>query len=152
MIGRPPRATRTDTLFPYTTRFRVHEGWGKGTSVWRRRDGGISRQRYWGTPIPFIHCAACGMVPVPKSQLPVVLPEDADFSVPGNPLGRHPTWKHAQCPSCGGEAVRETDTLDTFVDSSWYFLRFASAPSDKPFDPEVIRRWRSEEHTSELQS
>src|SRR3546814_952090 len=81
------------------------------------------------------------MVPVPKSQLPVVLPEDADFSVPGNPLGRHPTWKHAQCPSCGGEAVRETDTLDTFVDSSWYFLRFASAPSDKPFDPEVIRRW-----------
>src|SRR3546814_17151437 len=81
------------------------------------------------------------MVPVPKSQLPVVLPEDADFSVPGNPLGRHPTWKHVQCPSCGGEAVRETDTLDTFVDSSWYFLRFASAPSDKPFDPEVIRRW-----------
>src|SRR3546814_18374836 len=81
------------------------------------------------------------MVPVPKSQLPVVLPEDADFSVPGNPLGRHPTWKHVQCPSCSGEAVRETDTLDTFVDSSWYFLRFASAPADKPFDPEVIRRW-----------
>ncbi len=118
-----------------------HEGWGKGTTVWRLRDWGVSRQRYWGTPIPFIHCPACGMVPVPKSQLPVVLPEDADFSVPGNPLDRHPTWKHVQCPGCGGEAVRETDTLDTFVDSSWYFLRFASAPADKPFDPEVIRRW-----------
>ena len=118
-----------------------HEGWGKGTTVWRLRDWGVSRQRYWGTPIPFIHCPACGLVPVPKDQLPVVLPEDADFSVPGNPLDRHPTWKHVACPSCGGEAVRETDTLDTFVDSSWYFLRFASAPADKPFDPEVIRRW-----------
>ena len=118
-----------------------HEGWGKGTTVWRLRDWGVSRQRYWGTPIPFIHCGACGLVPVPKSQLPVTLPEDADFSVPGNPLDRHPTWKHVACPSCGGEAVRETDTLDTFVDSSWYFLRFASAPSDKPFDPEVIQRW-----------
>lgn len=118
-----------------------HEGWGKGTTVWRLRDWGVSRQRYWGTPIPFIHCDACGLLPVPKSQLPVVLPEDADFSVPGNPLDRHPTWKHVACPSCGGEAQRETDTLDTFVDSSWYFLRFASAPADKPFDPEVIRRW-----------
>jgi len=118
-----------------------HEGWGKGTTVWRLRDWGVSRQRYWGTPIPFIHCDACGLLPVPKSQLPVVLPEDADFSVPGNPLDRHPTWKHVACPSCGGEAVRETDTLDTFVDSSWYFLRFASSPADKPFDPEVIRRW-----------
>ena len=118
-----------------------HEGWGKGTTVWRLRDWGVSRQRYWGTPIPFIHCPSCGMVPVPKSQLPVILPEDADFSVPGNPLDRHPTWKHVACPSCGGEAVRETDTLDTFVDSSWYFLRFASSPADKPFDPEVIRRW-----------
>ena len=118
-----------------------HEGWGKGTTVWRLRDWGVSRQRYWGTPIPFIHCPACGLVPVPKSQLPVVLPEDADFSVPGNPLDRHPTWKHVACPNCGGEAVRETDTLDTFVDSSWYFLRFASAPSDRPFDAQVIRRW-----------
>ena len=118
-----------------------HEGWGKGTTVWRLRDWGVSRQRYWGTPIPFIHCDACGTVPVPKNQLPVVLPEDVDFSVPGNPLDRHPTWKHVACPSCGGAALRETDTLDTFVDSSWYFLRFASSPSDKPFDPEVIRRW-----------
>ncbi|MBB5704682.1 leucine--tRNA ligase [Sphingopyxis panaciterrulae] len=118
-----------------------HEGWGKGTTVWRLRDWGVSRQRYWGTPIPFIHCPACGLVPVPKGQLPIVLPEDADFSVPGNPLDRHPTWKHTSCPSCGGEALRETDTLDTFVDSSWYFLRFASAPADKPFDPAVIARW-----------
>jgi leucyl-tRNA synthetase len=118
-----------------------HEGWGKGTTVWRLRDWGVSRQRYWGTPIPFIHCPACGLVPVPKDQLPVVLPDDADFSVPGNPLDRHPTWKHVACPTCGGAAVRETDTLDTFVDSSWYFLRFASAPADKPFDPDVIRRW-----------
>ncbi|WP_337180607.1 leucine--tRNA ligase [Sphingopyxis granuli] len=118
-----------------------HEGWGKGTTVWRLRDWGVSRQRYWGTPIPFIHCPACGTVPVPRDQLPVVLPEDVDFSVPGNPLLRHPTWKHVACPSCGGAAERETDTLDTFVDSSWYFLRFASAPADRPFDPEVIRRW-----------
>ena len=118
-----------------------HEGWGKGTTVWRLRDWGVSRQRYWGTPIPFIHCHACGTVPVPKDQLPVVLPDDVDFSIPGNPLDRHPTWKHVRCPECGGDAVRETDTLDTFVDSSWYFLRFASSPSDRPFDPEVIRRW-----------
>ncbi|WP_188237817.1 leucine--tRNA ligase [Sphingopyxis sp. LK2115] len=118
-----------------------HEGWGKGATVWRLRDWGVSRQRYWGTPIPFIHCPACGTVPVPRSQLPVTLPDDVDFSVPGNPLDRHPTWKHVACPSCGGEAMRETDTLDTFVDSSWYFLRFASAPADRPFDAEVIRRW-----------
>jgi leucyl-tRNA synthetase len=119
----------------------AHEGWGEGTTVWRLRDWGVSRQRYWGTPIPFIHCPACGVVPVPKDQLPVTLPEDVSFDVPGNPLLRHPTWKHVDCPQCGGKAERETDTLDTFVDSSWYFLRFASQPADKPFDPEVIRRW-----------
>ncbi|MCZ8170114.1 MAG: leucine--tRNA ligase [Brevundimonas sp.] len=117
------------------------EGWGHGTTVWRLRDWGVSRQRYWGTPIPFIHCADCGVVPVPKAQLPVVLPEDVSFEVPGNPLLRHPTWKHVDCPKCGKPAERETDTLDTFVDSSWYFLRFASQPGDKPFDPEVIKRW-----------
>jgi leucyl-tRNA synthetase len=117
------------------------EGWGEGKTVWRLRDWGVSRQRYWGTPIPFIHCEACGVVPVPKDQLPVTLPEDVDFSIPGNPLTRHPTWKHVVCPKCGGAATRETDTLDTFVNSSWYFLRFASQPADKPFDPAEVAAW-----------
>src|SRR5688572_3088287 len=117
------------------------EGWGEGKTVWRLRDWGVSRQRYWGTPIPFIHCRACGVVPVPKDQLPVVLPTDVDFKTPGNPLVRHPTWKHVACPRCGGAAERETDTLDTFVDSSWYFLRFASRPADKPFDKAEVARW-----------
>ena len=117
------------------------EGRGQGKTVWRLRDWGVSRQRYWGTPIPFIHCPTCGVVPVPLDQLPVVLPEDVDFTTPGNPLDRHPTWKHTHCPTCGGKAVRETDTLDTFVNSSWYFLRFASQPSDKAFDPAEIAKW-----------
>ncbi|WP_241233687.1 leucine--tRNA ligase [Altericroceibacterium xinjiangense] len=117
------------------------EGWGAGKTVWRLRDWGVSRQRYWGTPIPFIHCDACGVVPVSKSQLPVTLPEDVDLSIPGNPLARHPTWKLISCPECGGAANRETDTLDTFVDSSWYFLRFASQPADRPFDPQEIAAW-----------
>ncbi|QDH33570.1 leucine--tRNA ligase [Porphyrobacter sp. YT40] len=122
------------------------EGWGTGTTVWRLRDWGVSRQRYWGTPIPFIHCDACGVVPVPKDQLPVTLPEDVSFDIPGNPLERHPTWKHVDCPKCGGAARRETDTLDTFVDSSWYFLRFASQPADKPFDPEEVAKWMPVQH------
>ncbi|MDT0575741.1 leucine--tRNA ligase [Croceicoccus sp. F390] len=117
------------------------DGWGEGKTVWRLRDWGVSRQRYWGTPIPFIHCDACGIVPVAKDSLPVILPEDVDFATPGNPLERHATWKHVSCPSCGGAAVRETDTLDTFVDSSWYFLRFASQPADRPFDPAEIAAW-----------
>ncbi len=116
-------------------------GWGKGTTVWRLRDWGVSRQRYWGTPIPFIHCDDCGVVPVPKDQLPVKLPEDVSFEQPGNPLLRHPTWKHTSCPRCGGAAERETDTLDTFVNSSWYFLRFASQPADKPFDAAEVAQW-----------
>lgn len=117
------------------------EGWGTGSTVYRLRDWGVSRQRYWGTPIPIIHCPACGPVPVPKDQLPVILPEDVSFAVPGNPLDRHPTWKHVPCPSCGGEATRETDTLDTFVDSSWYFIRFASRPDDRPFDRAQAEKW-----------
>ncbi|MGD9810393.1 MAG: leucine--tRNA ligase [Sphingobium sp.] len=117
------------------------EGWGQGTTVWRLRDWGVSRQRYWGTPIPFIHCETCGVVPVPKDQLPVVLPEDVSFEIPGNPLERHPAWKHVDCPQCGKAAVRETDTLDTFVDSSWYFIRFASQPDDRPFDREEAEKW-----------
>ncbi len=117
------------------------EGWGKGTTVFRLRDWGVSRQRYWGTPIPIIHCDACGAVPVPKDQLPIVLPEDISFDIPGNPLDRHPTWKQVPCPSCGGNARRETDTLDTFVDSSWYFIRFASQPDAKPFDRSGAEKW-----------
>ena len=117
------------------------QGRGQGKTVWRLRDWGVSRQRYWGTPIPFIHCESCGVVPAPKDSLPITLPEDVDFKTPGNPLVRHPTWKHVDCPKCGGKAERETDTLDTFVDSSWYFLRFASQPADKPFDREEIAKW-----------
>ena len=117
------------------------EGWGEGVTQYRLRDWGVSRQRYWGTPIPIIHCEICGAVPVPKKMLPVVLPEDVSFDVPGNPLDRHPTWKHVDCPQCGKPARRETDTLDTFTNSSWYFIRFASAPADRPFDPAVAAKW-----------
>jgi leucyl-tRNA synthetase len=117
------------------------EGWGKGVTQYRLRDWGVSRQRYWGTPIPFVHCEACGVVPVPRDQLPVILPEDVTFDVPGNPLDRHPTWKAIDCPACGKAARRETDTCDTFVDSSWYFIRFASQPKDKPFDNAEAEKW-----------
>ena len=121
-------------------------GWGKGTTVWRLRDWGISRQRYWGTPIPIIHSPDHGPVPVPRDQLPVELPEDVDFDTPGNPLERHPTWKHTTCPISGKPALRETDTLDTFANSSWYFLRFASQPGDAAFDPAEIAKWMPVEH------
>ena len=117
------------------------QGWGMGTTVFRLRDWGVSRQRYWGTPIPIIHCPACGVVPVPRDQLPVTLPPDVDLSGSGKALDRHPTWKHAACPSCGAAAERETDTLDTFVDSSWYFLRFAGPCADRPFNREEAESW-----------
>ena len=117
------------------------EGWGKGQTQYRLRDWGVSRQRYWGTPIPIIHCDTCGVVPVPNAQLPVVLPEDVSFDIPGNPLDRHPTWSKVDCPNCGQAARRETDTLDTFVDSSWYFIRFASQPKDKPFERVTAEKW-----------
>ncbi len=108
----------------------------------RLRDWGISRQRYWGCPIPVIHCEACGVVPVPQDQLPVELPEDVSFDVPGNPLDRHPTWRHVACPQCGKDARRETDTMDTFVDSSWYFARFTDPTlEDRPTDRAVVDRW-----------
>ena len=117
------------------------EGWGIGQTQYRLRDWGVSRQRYWGTPIPIIHCQTCGAVPVPDDQLPVTLPEDVSFDIPGNPLDRHPTFSKVDCPKCHQPARRETDTLDTFVDSSWYFIRFASQPHDKPFDRAVAEKW-----------
>ncbi|GBE43506.1 leucine--tRNA ligase [bacterium BMS3Bbin10] len=122
---------------------RRFEAMGKGTRKvnYRLRDWGISRQRYWGCPIPVIHCAGCGVVPVPESQLPVTLPQDVTFDKPGNPLDRHATWKNAACPKCGGDARRETDTFDTFVDSSWYFARFCSPRADVPVAREAADYW-----------
>ena len=109
---------------------------------YRLRDWGISRQRYWGCPIPVIHCEKCGVVPVPDKDLPVTLPEDVEFDRPGNPLDRHPTWKHVACPQCHGPARRETDTMDTFVDSSWYFARFTDPwKADAPTDRKAVDRW-----------
>ncbi|HUZ65782.1 MAG TPA: leucine--tRNA ligase [Acetobacteraceae bacterium] len=116
-------------------------GMGSGVTNWRLRDWGVSRQRYWGCPIPVIHCAQCGVVPVPDEQLPVRLPEDVSFDRPGNPLDHHPTWKHVACPACGQPARRETDTFDTFVDSSWYFARFCSPKSSAPVDRDAADRW-----------
>jgi len=107
----------------------------------RLRDWGISRQRYWGCPIPVIHCQSCDVVPVPDEDLPVTLPEDATFDKPGNALDYHPTWRQVSCPKCGGKALRETDTMDTFVDSSWYFVRFTDPWNDRaPTTPAVANR------------
>lgn len=122
----------------------VKLGQGEATTQWRLRDWGVSRQRYWGCPIPAIHCAKCGVVPAPAESLPIALPEDVTFDKdkPGNPLDRHPTWKHVKCPTCSGEATRETDTLDTFVDSSWYFARFTDPKNaDAPFDKKLASYW-----------
>ena len=116
-------------------------GAGEITTTYRLRDWGISRQRYWGCPIPIIYCEACGTVPVPNDQLPVTLPEDVVLDAPGNPLDNHPSWKHVACPGCGAEAVRETDTFDTFMDSSWYFIRYACPRADIPVDAEAARYW-----------
>ena len=116
-------------------------GAGRGVINWRLRDWGLSRQRYWGAPIPIIHCAACGPVPVPDRDLPVTLPLDVTFDRPGNPLDRHPTWKHIPCPACGQPATRETDTMDTFVDSSWYFARFCSPHAEAALDRAAVDHW-----------
>ena len=114
---------------------------GKVEINYRLRDWGVSRQRYWGCPIPVIHCEVCGTLPVPKKDLPVVLPEDVSFDKPGNALDHHPTWKHVNCPQCGGEARRETDTMDTFVDSSWYYTRFTAPHAATPTVPAIANRW-----------
>ncbi|WP_417242035.1 leucine--tRNA ligase [Celeribacter sp.] len=121
-------------------------GVGHGVTKFRLRDWGLSRQRYWGCPIPVVHCETCGVVPEKKENLPVELPFDEDgkpidFSVPGNPLDRHPSWRNCTCPSCGADALRETDTMDTFVDSSWYYARFTSPHATTPTEPEDAAYW-----------
>ena len=116
-------------------------GAGQRTVHYRLRDWLISRQRYWGCPIPIIHCAKCGTVPVPQKDLPLRLPDDATFDQPGNPLANHPSWKNVTCPECGSAARRETDTLDTFVDSSWYFARFTNPHAETPVDRRAAHYW-----------
>ena len=117
-------------------------GKGRGITQYRLRDWGISRQRYWGCPIPIIHCAKCDIVPVPEDQLPVTLPSDVTFDKPGNPLAHHPTWKHVKCPQCGVDATRETDTFDTFFESSWYFARYADPHNEtQAFDRKKADYW-----------
>ncbi len=117
------------------------EGWGQGVTKYRLRDWGLSRQRYWGCPIPVVHCESCGVVPERKENLPVRLPDDVSFDTPGNPLDRHPTWRDVPCPACGAPAKRETDTMDTFVDSSWYFARFTAPHAATPTDMEDAAYW-----------
>ena len=122
------------------------QGWGEGVTKFRLRDWGLSRQRYWGCPIPVVHCDTCGVVPEKKENLPVQLPYDdgnkpIDFSIPGNPLDRHPTWRDCACPKCGAPAKRETDTMDTFVDSSWYYARFTAPHADTPTVAEEAEYW-----------
>ncbi|GAB5446980.1 leucine--tRNA ligase [Gymnodinialimonas sp.] len=117
------------------------EGVGQGVTKFRLRDWGLSRQRYWGCPIPVVHCDACGVVPEKKENLPIELPYDVTFDVPGNPLDRHPTWRNVPCPSCGKPALRETDTMDTFVDSSWYFARFTAPHAATPTSRDEAEYW-----------
>jgi leucyl-tRNA synthetase len=116
-------------------------GAGQRAVNYRLRDWGVSRQRYWGCPIPVVHCADCGIVPVPVADLPVRLPEDADLEAPGNPLENHPTWARVDCPACGKPARRETDTFDTFFESSWYFARFCSPRADTAFTRDSVDYW-----------
>jgi len=125
------------------------KGIGKKTTNYKLKDWGISRQRYWGAPIPFVHCDKCGLVMEKKENLPIALPDDVEITGEGNPLEKHPTWKHCKCPECGGEALRETDTMDTFVESSWYFLRFCASPNNwekEPFSKEQLKYWMGVDH------
>ena len=124
-----------------TIDFAEKNHWGKSVTNFRLRDWGLSRQRYWGCPIPVVHCKNCGVVPEKRENLPVTLPDDVTFDIPGNPLDRHSTWRKCECPSCGSIALRETDTMDTFVDSSWYFARFTSPKSEKPTSREDASYW-----------
>ncbi len=117
------------------------KGLGTGQVKYRLRDWGLSRQRYWGCPIPVVHCHSCGAVPEVKENLPIKLPDDVSFDQPGNPLDRHDAWRQCTCPRCGAPAMRETDTMDTFVDSSWYFVRFTAPRADTPTDAEEAAYW-----------
>lgn len=122
---------------------------GKKTTNYKLKDWGVSRQRYWGAPIPFVHCDDCGLVMEKKENLPIALPEDIEITGEGNPLEKHPTWKHCKCPKCGKDATRETDTMDTFVESSWYFLRFCASQANwekEAFSPEQIKYWMGVDH------
>ncbi len=122
---------------------------GQKTTNYKLKDWGVSRQRYWGAPIPFVHCDDCGLVMEKKANLPIALPHDVEITGEGNPLEKHPTWKHCKCPQCGKDAVRETDTMDTFVESSWYFLRFCASPENwenEPFSSEQIQYWMGVDH------
>lgn len=122
---------------------------GQKTTNYKLKDWGVSRQRYWGAPIPFVHCEDCGLVMEKKENLPIALPHDVEITGEGNPLEKHPTWKHCKCPACGKDAVRETDTMDTFVESSWYFLRFCASPSNwekEAFSHEQIKYWMGVDH------
>lgn len=122
---------------------------GKKTTNFKLKDWGVSRQRYWGAPIPFVHCSDCGLVMEKKENLPIALPEGIEITGEGNPLDKHPTWKHCKCPKCGKDAIRETDTMDTFVESSWYFLRFCASKTNwekEAFSPEQIKYWMGVDH------
>lgn len=130
-----------DEAINATVDFAEKAGWGEGVTKYRLRDWGLSRQRYWGCPIPVVHCESCGVVPEKKENLPVRLPDDVTFDKPGNPLDRHPTWRDCACPSCGAPARRETDTMDTFVDSSWYFARFTAPHAETPTDLAEAEYW-----------
>ncbi|MCA0929321.1 leucine--tRNA ligase [Ruegeria profundi] len=130
-----------DEAINATVDFAEKAGWGEGVTKYRLRDWGLSRQRYWGCPIPVVHCEKCGVVPEKKENLPIRLPDDVTFDKPGNPLDRHPTWRDCTCPKCGGSARRETDTMDTFVDSSWYFARFTAPHAETPTDLAEAEYW-----------